>query len=151
MEHGNQITHEIIHELLSDIFPKNDSLESCSFTKQYNKINYKSTPSKSSNSTLIENKNYTSRKIGNTGNCCHFCGETGHIKKTCFKKQAYDKIKRVPKNSIPPSISYDSDFLRPVSKLTQIKNCKISIDEIIRIRTIVNTLIYFHPSQNNYP
>jgi len=74
------------------------------------------------------------------------------MKMICFKKKTYYNTKWIQKfknskmnSKIPPSIFYDYDFLKSDTKLTQVKNCKLSIEELIKKKTIINTLIYFHP------
>jgi len=81
----------------------------------------------------------------------HFCGEIGHIKRTCSKKQVYNKTKRNPSQStkiLPTSISFEQEFLESARGLTQLRNHEVSLDELLKIRTIVNTLIYYYPTHN---
>jgi len=79
---------------------------------------------------------------------CHFCGDKGHIKRTCVRKQIHDNNTKsrfnnptIPLiNLVPPQIpiSFDLEFLESARGLTQLRNPQISLDELIRIRTIVN-------------
>jgi len=89
---------------------------------------------------------------------CHFCGDKGHIKKSCIRKQTYENTTRNCFNNptihlnnlVPPQIpiSFDLEFLESARGLIQLQNPQITLDELIRIRTIVNTLIYYYPTQN---
>jgi len=97
---------------------------------------------------IIKKKIFGRRIVNN----CHFCGEVGHIKQTCLKKQTFDKTTKIPLNlgiSPSPFVTYDIEFIRTIIGLLQL-NLGITIDKLIRIKTIVNTLIYFHPSQIEY-
>jgi hypothetical protein len=179
-----KISEEIIDEVLVTIFPKKDIIEPEPITIRYNRpapletfVDNKCIPnpfktftSTSKNINNKESRSYTKGKILGLreGNHCHWCGEIGHIKKTCFKKQAFDNSKgkshnpncthhtnnlnlpsRIPKPLVskPSHIAYDIDFEILIKGLNHLGKPEIPIDKLLQLRAMVNTLIYFHPSQ----
>jgi len=164
-----KMTQELLDEILSRIFPKKDILDKPTPIIRYDrKFLEELRPTPKSNlvppfpSTFksLNARNYPGNKIEGPreGINCHFCGEKGHIKKSCVRKQTFDNTRRNRFNNptihlnnpvhtqIP--ISFDLEFLESTRGLTQLQNLQITLDELIRIRTIVNTFIHFYPTQN---
>jgi len=146
MGQGEYISSELILELLVDIFPKENVITENSLPENTlgipeTKSNYKTSIPFRPSISFKQNQSYISRKIKNPEYCCYYCREIGHFEKNCFKKQAFENTKRIPRNPIPSSSTYDSDFFRSISRLNQVKNCELSIEELTRLRTI----IYKHP------
>jgi len=187
METGKGISEELIEEVLAVVFPQNQLPNRTTPTIRYNRphlqsfcpnfcrestptINLRTNPSKFENFRA-----YIPGKIRGfrEGINCHWCGETGHVKSTCFKKQAFDntngktpntntfhypscssRFSQIPRPIDPrpvepttPFVTYDIDFDIILKGLKSFTQPKIPIDKLLQLRAVVNTLIYFHPSQ----
>lgn len=162
---GEKLSQELIYDILLEIFPKEEIKEKPSPVIRYNRQYLQELRPIPKTEPIIEkfsNPNFNSlntRKIRTNlpkptknyrgRNSCHFCGETGHIKRSCVKKQEFDDKTRnrfQPTKNLFTSISFDQEFLETARGLIPLRNPEISIEELIKIRTIVNTLIYFRPA-----
>jgi len=142
MENPKQITNELIAEVLASVFPEE--------RKEKSKITYdrnyllEARP-KSLQSPFVR-KSYNCQPENQKGNRhCNFCGDLGHFKRTCSRKQNFDNSKQ----HIESTIKYDSDFSDLVERLGFSKLYRFSVQELVTLRTIINTLLYCHPSQKN--
>jgi len=163
MEVGEKISEELIEEVLSVVFSKKVNLDKVNLVLRYNQAYLEGlNPNPKPNLIPKFNSNFISlnsrkNRAYNLGSKlrgfreeihCHFCGEMGHNKKSCVRKQTYDHTKRNRFNHPIPTqtlISFDQEFLETARGLTQLRNPQITLEELIRIRTIGNTLIYYYP------
>jgi hypothetical protein len=164
MESGRRIGEDLIKEVLATIFVKEEKHNKTPSNIKYNHphfaINQPSIlPTERSILNYSNSRNNRAYILGKIkglreGNHCHWCGEVGHIKNTCFKKQAFDNTKgktseppQIPKHTQQVHIPYDIGFDIIVKKLNLLGGPHIPLDELLQLRTTINTLIYTHPSQ----
>jgi len=161
-----QINRELIEEVLAEVILEKETTPKPNHVIRYNRSYLQSlNPNTSSTSTPPLSTNFNSLnfqknrtntpkgiKESQKKNHCHFCGEKGHIKNTCLKKQIYEHNKSVCFDSINsdyPTVSFYQGFLETTRRLIQLRNLDITLEELLRIRTIINTLIYFHPNESH--
>jgi len=126
-------------------------LDKVSLTLQYNRA-YLEGLNPKSKSTFNSNFNsLNSRKTG-TYNLesklqglreeiyCHFCGEMGHIRKSCVRKQTYNHTKKmvlIIQFLYKLQSLLTKNFWKTARGLTQLRNPQIVLEELIRKKLLL--------------
>jgi len=136
--------------MLLVVFPKDPSLDKPNPVIQYNRDYLLSTRPKPLSEPIyrtplkIENKHIKVQRRSYKERPrpkCNFCGEIGHIKRTCLRNQAFIKSTQTPS----PILDYEPKFLKVVKFLDLLQIQPILTTKLRQLRTIIDTLIYFHP------
>jgi len=154
MDEHTKISYDLIKEMLLDVFRKDTSLNKPNPVIRYDRDYLLSTrpkplsepinhlPHKSEDRNINFRRRFHKEKIKTK---CNFCGELGHIKRTCSKNRAFRNPISIPS----PQLDYEPKFLKVVKFLDLLQVQPISIAELRQLRTIIDTLIYFHPTSYN--
>lgn len=144
MEPYQRTNRELIEDLLVDVFTVDRNSLSQNFTTRRSGPRDFQTPINRPNPRdyrHLEN----SQNLGNNRRIrCHFCGERGHIKRTCARKQAFDSRPRQP--SGPSHRNSDIELLNLISQVGIRQHTR---EDLIRLRNVIDFLIQTYPRQNH--
>jgi len=133
MENPKQITNELIAKVLASVFPKEREERKEKSKIAYDRNYLLEARPKSLQSPFVR-KSYNCQPENQKDNrYCNFCGDVGHFKRTCTRKQNFDNSKQ----NVESTIKYDSDFSVLVERLGFSKLYRFSVQELVMLRTII--------------